>query len=138
MPSLLQNMLSSALVLCDGAWGTQLQAAGLGMEECPDTWNLSHPEEVQRIAGQYIDAGSRVILTNTFRANRVTLGSYGIAEQTEKINQAGVKLSREAARDRAAVFASVAAGAGRCVVCAWRRRLPARAAGLLTRAPAAP
>jgi 5-methyltetrahydrofolate--homocysteine methyltransferase len=107
MHSLLQNMLSSAPVLCDGAWGTQLQAAGLGMEECPDTWNLSHPEEVQRIAGQYIDAGSRVILTNTFRANRVTLGSYGIAEQTEKINQAGVKLSREAARDRAAVFASM-------------------------------
>ncbi len=43
--------------------------------DCPDEWNLSHPDLVQQVPQAYVDAGSRIVLTNTFRANRpATLG----------------------------------------------------------------
>jgi 5-methyltetrahydrofolate--homocysteine methyltransferase len=103
----LQHVLSSVPVLCDGGWGTQLQESGLGVGDCPDSWNLSRPEQVQRIAARYIKAGSSVILTNTFRANRIALQSYGLANQVTAINQAGVNLSQDAAQNAAPVFASI-------------------------------
>ncbi|MDH3251847.1 MAG: homocysteine S-methyltransferase family protein [Ignavibacteria bacterium] len=103
----LRHILSSTPVLCDGAWGTELQAVGLGAGECPDSWNLFHPEHVKRLAARYVEAGSRIILTNTFRANRIALQSYGLADQTTIINRAGVILSRAATQNLATVFASM-------------------------------
>lgn len=103
----LRHILSSVPVLCDGGWGTELQAAGLGAGECPDSWNLSHPEQVKRIACTYVEAGSTIILTNTFRANRIALQSYGLADQITNINSAGVILSLAAAQNLATVFASI-------------------------------
>ena len=55
-------------VLLDGAWGTELQARGLGAGEMADFWNLEHPDRVEEVARAYVGAGSQVILTNTFRA----------------------------------------------------------------------
>jgi 5-methyltetrahydrofolate--homocysteine methyltransferase len=103
----LRHILSSVPVLCDGGWGTELQVAGLSVGECPDSWNLSHPEQVRQLASRYVESGSTVILTNTFRANRIALQSYGIADQVTAINRAGVTLSRAAAQNLAAVFASM-------------------------------
>jgi methionine synthase I (cobalamin-dependent) len=94
-------------VVTDGAWGTQLQERGLRIGECPDAWNLSHPEHVEAVARAYVAAGSRVILTNTFGANRIALARHGLAERTEAINQAGAAISRRAADGSAAVFASI-------------------------------
>jgi methionine synthase I (cobalamin-dependent) len=54
-----------------------------------------------------VEAGSRVILTNTFRANRVALSQYGLADQLQAINREGVRIAREAAHGRALVFASM-------------------------------
>lgn len=93
-------------VITDGAWGTQLQARGLAPGECPDAWNLLHPDRVEEVARAYVEAGSRVILTNTFRANRLTLAAHGLAEKTVEINRAGAAISRRAA-GRARVFASM-------------------------------
>jgi 5-methyltetrahydrofolate--homocysteine methyltransferase len=103
----LRHILSSIPVLCDGGWGTELQAAGLGPGECPDSWNLFHPDQVKHLARRYVEAGSTVILTNTFRANRIALQSYGLADQVAIINRAGVILSRAAAQNLATVFASM-------------------------------
>ena len=64
-------------VVTDGAWGTQLQSRGLPVGACPDAWNLSHPEAVEAVARAYVEAGSRIILTNTFGANRVILARHG-------------------------------------------------------------
>ena len=61
-------------VLVDGAWGTELQARGLMIGESADAWNLDRPERVEEVARDYAAAGSRVILTNTFQANRIALG----------------------------------------------------------------
>ncbi|HSQ74806.1 MAG TPA: homocysteine S-methyltransferase family protein [Bacteroidota bacterium] len=103
----LARLLQSTPVLTDGAWGTQLQALGLGAGECPDSWNLTHPEQVRQVARLYVDAGSAVILTNTFRSNRVALEGFGLADRVVDINTSGVRISREAAAGRALVFASI-------------------------------
>jgi methionine synthase I (cobalamin-dependent) len=94
-------------VLTDGAWGTEFQKRGLRPGEPADLWNLARPDEVIAVAAAYVAAGSEVILTNTFRANPHALAALGAASQTAEINRAGVRLSREAAGDRAKVFASV-------------------------------
>jgi 5-methyltetrahydrofolate--homocysteine methyltransferase len=107
MNPIVAQLLASAPVITDGAWGTQLQAAGLQPGECPDALNLSHPEWVSRVARTYVDAGSNVILTNTFRANRLALASYGLEAKVREINRAGVALSKQAAGGRARVFASM-------------------------------
>jgi len=103
----LDELLAAAPVVTDGAWGTQLQARGLGIGEFPDLWNLTHPEQVAAVARAYVQAGSRVILTNTFGANRVRLAETGQAAQAAEINRAGVQISKQAAGGRAAVFASI-------------------------------
>ena len=87
--------------------GTQLQQRGMPPEACPDGWNLTHPEVVEQVARGYVEAGSQVILTNTFGANRVILARHGLADQMAAINTAGVEISRCAAVGRALVFASM-------------------------------
>lgn len=96
-------------VLTDGAWGTEFQRRGIRLGEPADLWNLSRPEEVAAVASSYVAAGSEVILTNTFRANRHALASQGAQalDRLAEINREGVRLSREAAGDRARVFASI-------------------------------
>lgn len=103
----IEQLIAAGPVVTDGAWGTQLQARGLAIGEFPDAWNLTHPERVSEVARAYVNAGSRVILTNTFGANRVRLAENSLADQTVEINRQGVGLSRAAAAGRAAVFASI-------------------------------
>lgn len=107
MHPLIAELTAAAPVITDGAWGTQLQARGLEVGACPDQWNLAHPEKVEEVARAYVEAGSRIILTNTFGANRFTLKRYGLADKAAAINRAGVEISRRAANGRAKVFASV-------------------------------
>lgn len=94
-------------MVTDGAWGTELQARGLPVGEFPDAWNLTHPERVAEVARAYVDAGSQIILTNTFGANRIRLAENGLADRVGEINRRGVEISREAAGNRARVFASI-------------------------------
>ena len=107
MHPLIQHLVSQGPVLTDGAWGTEFQARGLEAGECPDRWNLTHPDRVEEVARAYVEAGSQVILTNTFRANRLALERHGLAEHFKDINRKGVEISRRAAAGRARVFASL-------------------------------
>jgi len=104
--SLIAELTASGPVLTDGAWGTELQSRGLEAGEIPDFWNLSHPDRVEQVAGAYVAAGSQVVLTNTFRANRVALATHPDVDRIPEVNRAGVEVSRRAAGDRARVFAS--------------------------------
>ncbi len=104
---LIDELLANSPIITDGAWGTQLQSRGLAGGTCPDSWNLTHPDIVQEVPAAYIAAGSQIVLTNTFRANRVALAGYNLADQTTEINQAGVEISLRAASGRAHVFASM-------------------------------
>jgi 5-methyltetrahydrofolate--homocysteine methyltransferase len=112
----LERLLADGPVLTDGAWGTQLQQRGLPLGECPDKWNLEHPEKVEEVAYAYLEAGSRVILTNTFGSNRFVLSLCGLADRVVELNRAGVEISRRAVDkwmaaaqppQRPAVFASM-------------------------------
>ena len=74
---------------------------------CTDEWNQTRPEFVRRVALSYVEAGSRVILTNTFRANPIALESYGLSSHVEAINRSAVKLSKQAAGGGALVVGSI-------------------------------
>jgi methionine synthase I (cobalamin-dependent) len=94
--------------LCtDGAWGTELMKLGGAPGEVKEFWNVSDPEKVAQVARGYVDAGSQVILTNTFSANRVVLEGHDAASRVTELNRAGATISRRAAAGRAYVFASV-------------------------------
>ena len=107
MHALLEELLKQGIVVTDGSWGTQLQVRGLTRGECPDAWNLTHPDRVTEVAAQYVQAGSRIILTNTFGGSRLNLEKFGLADKTAAINEAGVEISKKAAGDQARVFASI-------------------------------
>jgi len=107
MNALIQELLAEKPVITDGAWGTEFQKQGLGPGQPADIWNLECPHRVQAVARAYVDAGSRIILTNTFQSSRIALGRHGLAGRVVGINRAGVEISRRAAGERAYVFASM-------------------------------
>ena len=107
MHPLIEKLIKEGPVVTDGSWGTQLQNRGLKRGECPDSWNLSHPERVEEVAGQYVGAGSQIILTNTFGGNRLSLARFNLGDKAVAINTAGVEISKKAAGNRACVFASI-------------------------------
>ena len=85
-------------IFFDGGTGTILQSLGLKPGELPETWNLSHPDEVRTLYTSYLKAGSHVFNTNTFGANRLKYPD-NLAEIVEK----GVRLAKEAQIGRAHV-----------------------------------
>lgn len=107
MNELIRRLLAEGTIITDGAWGTELMKRGLKKGECPEFWNIEHPEKVEDIPRQYIAAGSRIVLTNTFGANRFILEKHKLADKVREINDAGVKISKKAAGDKACVFASM-------------------------------
>jgi methionine synthase I (cobalamin-dependent) len=107
MHPLIESLIKTGPVVTDGSWGTQMQQRGLKRGECPDSWNLTHPEHVRAVAQQYVDAGSRIILTNTFGGSRLALEKYKLGDKVGDINAAGVQISKQAAGRHAYVFASV-------------------------------
>ncbi len=86
--------------LGDGAMGTQLMQAGLAQGNCGEAWNLTHPEKVLAIQRRYVEAGSELLLTNTFGASRIMLQRHGHAAKAAAINRAGVAIARRAFGDR--------------------------------------
>ena len=90
---------SPAPLLADGAMGTMLHSLGVQFEQCFDQLNLTQPELVARIHGEYIQAGAQMILANTFGANRYKLAKHGLQNEVERINRAGVELARRVVED---------------------------------------
>jgi methionine synthase I (cobalamin-dependent) len=107
MHKTIQELLKKRPVILDGAWGTQMQSKGLPDGACPDEWNLSSPEKVEEVASEYVEAGSQIIITNTFSATRICLEQSGLAEKVREINMAGAQISKRAAGAKAMVFASL-------------------------------
>jgi 5-methyltetrahydrofolate--homocysteine methyltransferase len=89
--------LSRGVLVADGAMGTQLQGAGLPIGASGERWNVDHPDRVLAIHQAYIDAGSDVILTNTFGATGRILERHGLADRRDDLNRAAARLARRAA-----------------------------------------
>ncbi len=102
-----REQLARRVLVADGAMGTMLYAKGVFINRSYDELNLSSPALVKEIHDEYVKAGAEIIETNTFGANRARLSAYGFAEKLKAINQAGVRLAREAAGDAAFVAGSV-------------------------------
>src|SRR6266566_9979174 len=92
----LKQALSQRRLVCDGAMGTQLMLAGLEQGGCGELWNLTHPERVLAIQRRYVEAGADCLITNTFGGSRTMLTRHAHAEDLRAINQAGVRVAREA------------------------------------------
>jgi methionine synthase I (cobalamin-dependent)/5,10-methylenetetrahydrofolate reductase len=91
----------------DGAMGTVLYGRGVFVNVCYDELNLRSPDLIREIHRDYVKAGAEVLETNTFGANPVKLGHYGLAADTEAINAAAARLARDAAGERAAVLGAI-------------------------------
>lgn len=100
----LRELLARRVVFLDGATGTELMRRGLPPGASPELWASEHPEVVAQICVDYADSGSDIVLTNTFGANRIKLGS---ADLVEKINGEMARIALGAVGHRVVVGASL-------------------------------
>jgi len=97
MPKLSELLTASPYVVFDGAMGTMVQGAGLDDGGAAELWNVEHPDAVLAIHTAYLEAGSRVVTTNTFGGTRPRLDMYGLGDRVAELNRAGAELARQAA-----------------------------------------
>lgn len=95
------HLPNPGVILLDGAMGTMLQRAGLPLGIRPESFNLDHPDQIEAIHRAYVEAGSRIIYTNTFGANAHKLAGTGL--DTREIVASGVAIARRAAGETARV-----------------------------------
>ena len=89
--------LDAGLIIGDGAMGTLLYNRGIPLGHSFEALNLSRPELVETVHRDYAAAGAQLLESNTFAANRLTLGPLGLDGKVAEINAAGVRLARQAA-----------------------------------------
>jgi homocysteine S-methyltransferase len=117
-------LIGPRVLVCDGAMGTLLHAAGAALDRSLPEVNLSEPGLVAALHDSYLDAGADIIQTNTFGANRLWLGEHGFADKVDEINRAGVRIARAAA-NRAGRPVLVAGSVSPAVTGLQRRRVGA-------------
>ena len=87
-------LAANPTVLADGAMGTMLFAAGLQFGDPPEAWNVTQPEVIRRVHRGYLEAGARILLTNTFGANRLRLGLHKLEHRVAELNRTAAVLLR--------------------------------------------
>lgn len=103
---MITDRLGKEWIYFDGGLGTMLQERGLPGGEYPETWNLTHPEELIAIHKAYLEAGCHVINANTFGANGLKF------DNVEEIITAGIQLAKEAKKQAGRMDAYVALDIG--------------------------
>src|SRR4029079_11332017 len=99
--------LDSRVLVCDGAMGTMLYTKGVFINKSFDALNVSQPDLVAEVHQEYVRAGADIIETNTFGANRLKLGSFGLADKLHEINAQGAHTARHEAREQAYVAGAI-------------------------------
>jgi len=102
-----RKKLQESIVVADGAMGTMLYGKGVFINRCFDELNLSSPQMVKEVHQEYVKAGAEILETNTFGGNRIRLTAFGFGEKLKAINEAGVRLAREAGGDKAFVAGAI-------------------------------
>ena len=101
------DAIDDRVLVCDGAMGTMLYAKGVFINKSFDALNVTQPDLVAEVHQEYVRAGADIVETNTFGANRIKLGSFGLADRLYAINEQGAKIARHAADDRAYVAGAI-------------------------------
>jgi methionine synthase / methylenetetrahydrofolate reductase(NADPH) len=99
--------LDTRVLVCDGAMGTMLYAKGVFLNRSFDELNLTQADLVADVHQAYVRAGADVIETNTFGANRIKLGAFGLSDKVHAINVQGAKIAKHAARDQVYVAGAI-------------------------------
>ena len=102
MPMAMSNPLAALLnqkevVIADGAMGTNLFQLGLEDGACAELWNVDHPDRLETVHRSFVSAGSDILLTNTFSANRYRLAMHGLEHRVAELNIAGARVARSVA-----------------------------------------
>ncbi len=124
--AVIEELCAGQVVVCDGAMGTMLHAAGVPLDSSLPELNLSRPALVRDLHKAYVSAGARILQTNTFGANRLRLAGAGLEDSVSEINIAGARLAREAVQC-AGHPVLVAGSVGPAVSAPAVRRVPASA-----------
>lgn len=96
--SLLETLLSTHdYLLADGAMGTVLMAAGLDQGNAPEAWNLLYPERIRSVHHEYVEAGARILLTNSFGGTGFRLKLHNLEDRVYELNRAAAEVARAAA-----------------------------------------
>lgn len=96
--NVLQDLLAErGVLLADGATGTNLFAMGLETGDAPELWNVNYPDRIAANYQSFVDAGSDIILTNTFGGTHYRLRLHKAHDRVHELNVAGVKIGREVA-----------------------------------------
>jgi methionine synthase I (cobalamin-dependent) len=94
----LKELLNAAgFLVADGAMGTELFAGGLMAGDPPEIWNVDHPDRIRTIHQSYVEAGSDVVLTNSFGGNRHRLKLHSLDGRVHELNDAAASIGREVA-----------------------------------------
>ncbi|MFN2236879.1 MAG: homocysteine S-methyltransferase family protein [Anaerolineales bacterium] len=104
MPDFRKKLNSNRILIADGATGTMLQKAGLPIGVAPERWNLENPDAVLNHYLAYIEAGSDIILTNTFGGSYIRLKRDNLQDDCQNINKRAADLARQAAGSSVIVF----------------------------------
>jgi 5-methyltetrahydrofolate--homocysteine methyltransferase len=91
----IDKVLKDRILLLDGASGTELQMRGMPAGVCPEIWCLEHPDVIQEVHRSYQAAGSDMVYTCTFGANRLKLAEFGV-ETVRDVNTSLARLARQA------------------------------------------
>jgi 5-methyltetrahydrofolate--homocysteine methyltransferase len=106
MSETLLEAIADRVLLGDGAMGTQLQQAGLEPGGCGEIWNVTHSERILAIGRRYVEAGSDLLITNTFGGCRLMLERHEVAAQTEEINKQAARIAQQAFASAPGTFAN--------------------------------
>ena len=106
MNPILERLKNGEVLVADGALGTMLFQRGLKPGECPELFNLTHPEILDEIASLYLQAGADIIQTNTFGGSPLKLSNYQLEARTKEINQTAVSIVKKVVDDKAYISGS--------------------------------
>jgi 5-methyltetrahydrofolate--homocysteine methyltransferase len=95
MNSSIFELIKERTVLLDGGMGTELIRHGFPQGACPESWNVENPEAVKTIHQSYFEAGSDVVLTNSFGGNKIKLSAHGQGERCYELNEAAARIANE-------------------------------------------
>ncbi|MFQ5611482.1 MAG: betaine--homocysteine S-methyltransferase [Anaerolineae bacterium] len=107
MPDLLELLKNDHILIADGATGTGMQRLGLPPGRAPELWNAENPDAVRKQYRDYIEAGSNLILTNSFGGTRARLDLEGAGDRVHELNRLAAELAREVAGDQVVVLGSM-------------------------------